>query len=97
MRSNDWSSDVCPMGEQSISLTLISEGESLRGTADTPYGPESFEDGTAKNGTDLAWEFDVRKPMPMTLKFTATVAGDEIDGTVAAGMFGKFEFHGPTS
>lgn len=83
------------MGDQNISLKLVSDGEALSGNAETPYGPQSFQDGAAKNGgTDLAWEFDVKKPMPMTLKFTATVSGDEIDGTVAAGMFGKFEFHG---
>ena len=90
----DWNITAeTPMGTQNLTLTLVSDGTSLSGSADTPMGEQSFDGGTI-DGDQLAWQVKVRKPMPMTLKFKATVAGDAIDGTVKAGPLGESEFHG---
>jgi hypothetical protein len=90
----DWNITAeTPMGTQNLTLTLVSDGQSLTGSADTPMGTQAFENGSV-DGDQLAWKVKVRKPMPMTLRFKATVAGDTIDGTVAAGPLGESPFHG---
>lgn len=82
-----------PIGNQTLTLTLVSDGDVLSGTADTAFGSQEFDGGTI-DGDDLTWSSDVTAPMPMTLKFTAKVSGDTIDGTVVAGSFGAYEFEG---
>src|SRR5262245_3160185 len=82
-----------PIGPQDAKLTLKSEGSVLSGSADTPLGDKSFDDGSI-DGDQLAWSVKVSKPMPMTVKFQATVDGDAISGTAKAGAFGTFEFTG---
>jgi hypothetical protein len=53
-------------------------------------------DGTV-NGDEISWKASITDPMPMTLEFTGTVAGDEIAGTVKLGEFGNSSFSGSRS
>ncbi|HWI22316.1 MAG TPA: hypothetical protein VNT22_06840 [Baekduia sp.] len=82
-----------PMGEQTVVLTLVTDGAALSGKADTPFGLQEF-DGGSVDGDELAWSVDVTSPLPMTVNFSAKVAGDSIDGIVDAGSFGKFPYAG---
>ena len=41
------------------------------------------------DGDTLTWSADITSPMPLTLDFTAKVAGDSMTGTVKLGMFGN--------
>lgn len=82
-----------PMGEQSVSLTLATDGSVLSGGADTPFGRYELRDGTV-DGSDLTWRMTVTQPMPMELDFKATVEGDALSGVVAAGPFGEQRFTG---
>lgn len=76
-----------PMGEQKATVTLAAEGDKLKGKIEGAMGSEEF-DGTV-DGNNVAWDFDISNPMPMTLKVKATVNGDEITGDVGLGMFGS--------
>ena len=82
-----------PMGPQDATLTLRSDGDRLSGQAETPFGDKDFDDGSI-DGDQLSWSVKTLKPMPMTVKFQATVDGDSMSGTAKAGAFGTFEFTG---
>lgn len=76
-----------PMGEQKATVTLTTEGNKLTGKMESDMVSKEFE-GTV-NGNQLAWEIDITNPMPMTLKISATVDGDNVTGEVGLGMFGS--------
>ena len=83
-----------PMGAQESTLTLTSAGSQLTGNQTAPNGGSAdIEDGEA-DGNDAKWNISITKPMPMTLKFSATVEGDNISGTVKFGMFASGSFSG---
>src|SRR5690606_29324678 len=77
-----------PLGEQTVSLSLASEGEVLTGRADTPFGAYDVVDGRVRDG-ELTWRIPVTRPMEVDLRFRATVAGDALDGVVDAGPLGE--------
>jgi hypothetical protein len=82
-----------PMGEQSVALTLSTEGGALSGQANTAFGVNAFDGGTV-DGNDIAWHITATQPMPLELDFKATVDGDALTGTVHAGPFGESAFKG---
>ncbi len=82
-----------PMGAQEGTLTLATDGSTLTGKLDGAQGSVEIKDGVA-DGDSLSWKADITNPMPLTLEFTATVAGDEISGNVKLGGFGNASFSG---
>jgi hypothetical protein len=90
----DWQCTLdTPLGEQSVLLTLQTEGTVLSGQAQTAFGTQAFDGGTV-NGNDLTWHVSVTQPMPVELDFSATVEGDTINGVVKAGPLGEQPFTG---
>ncbi len=77
-----------PMGNQSSTLTLETNGNVLSGSLDSPQGGAESVDGVV-DGNSLTWKTTITEPMQMTLGFTATVDGDNIEGEVELGAFGK--------
>jgi len=45
-------------------------------------------------GDTLTWSSAITSPMPMTLEFEATVAGDAMTGNVKLGAFGNAALNG---
>ena len=82
-----------PMGAQQGTLTLEVDGSTLTGKLSGPQGDIDLEDGTI-DGNDLSWKANITSPMAMTLEFSATVEGDDINGTVKLGAFGDASFSG---
>ena len=82
-----------PMGEQRGTLVLNTSGGSLTGNMSTSMGSEDLADGSV-DGNNVRWSISLSKPMPITLKFDATVDGDSISGKVSLGMFGSSELTG---
>ena len=82
-----------PMGAQPGTLTLKQSGNSLSGTMAGAQGSQDFDGGTV-DGNSLTWTVKMTQPMPMDLKFVATLSGDEISGDVDLGTFGKATFTG---
>ncbi len=89
-----WNTTInSPMGAQNGTMTLATDGGTLTGKLASPQGEIEIEDGTV-DGDNLAWKANMTSPMPMTLEFSATVSGDEINGEVKLGAFGNATFTG---
>ena len=82
-----------PMGERKATLTLTNAGGTLTGTQAAEGNSAEIFDGTAK-GDDVAWKVSITNPMPLTLEFSGTVAGDGISGEMGIGPMGSFPFTG---
>ena len=82
-----------PMGAVKAKLDLKTDGNTLTGTQEAAQGSGPLENGKA-DGDNLSWSAKISSPMPMTLDFTGTVAGDTLSGSVKAGSFGSFPFTG---
>lgn len=90
----DWQCTLdTPLGEQSVLLTLHTDGTALSGRANTAFGTQDFDGGTV-NGNDLTWHVTLTQPMPAELDFSATIEGDTINGLVNAGPLGQQPFTG---
>ncbi len=77
-----------PMGEQKSIATLKAEGAILTGQNVSRDETQPLIDGRI-DGDALSWTMNATSPFPIKLEFVATIAGDRIEGTVKAGMFGK--------
>jgi hypothetical protein len=82
-----------PMGERDATLSLKSSGGTLTGTQGAEGNSTEIFDGTV-TGDDVAWKVSITNPMPLTLAFTGTVAGDSISGEMGIGPMGSFPFTG---
>lgn len=76
-----------PVGKQHPVLEITSTDGTLTGISRDPAdNSETPLNDLALDGTKLTWSQQVTKPMRMKAKFTITVTGDTMDGTVKAGM-----------
>ena len=82
-----------PMGERNATLTLKAEGTTLTGTSGADGNTTEIFDGTV-SGNDVAWKVNITNPMPLTLEFKGTVAGDAMSGEMGIGFMGNFPFTG---
>lgn len=90
--NGDWMMTMnTPMGLQKAKLTLQTDGNNFTGMQTAEAGSAEVEDG-AIDGDRLSWTSSITKPMPLTLKFNATVNGNEMTGTMSAGFLGTFPF-----
>jgi hypothetical protein len=81
-----------PMGAQTVNATIKTNGDTFTGTTEGQMGKQEV---TGKvDGDTLTWSADITNPMPMKLEFTATVAGDKMNGNVKLGMFGNAPLSG---
>ena len=81
-----------PMGPQSATLELKTNGDSLEGSMAGPQGTVPLEDGKI-DGDGLSWKITVAQ-MNMTIEFNATVDGDKMTGEAELGSFGKATLEG---
>lgn len=83
-----------PMGTQESTLVVKADGATLSGTQSAGHGEgRPIDDGTV-DGNTISWKASITKPMAMTLVFTGTVDGDNLEGSVRLGMFGSAKFTG---
>ncbi len=83
-----------PMGAQSATLTLKTDGSSLSGSSAGAQGTQDFDGGTV-DGNDFAFSMNLSGPMgQIQLDFKGTVDGDDICGNVQLGSFGSASFKG---
>ncbi|GAA4216372.1 MULTISPECIES: hypothetical protein [Microbispora] len=83
-----------PMGKQTLFFDLKSNGEELVGalTGTDEPNPELLEGKVTGNA--VTWKLKVTKPMPIKLKFTATINDSVLHGQVKPGMFPGFPITG---
>ena len=77
-----------PMGKQPGTLDLKTDGGAVSGTSTSMGNTYQIENGKI-DGDALTFQVNAKQPMPMTITFNLTVAGDSLDGEVQAGPFGK--------
>lgn len=83
-----------PLGRQKGVLTIVpGQGDSFTGNITGDLGSMDINDGRI-DGQRLTWSMKMTSPMPMNLDCKATVEGDELTGTIKAGMFGSIELTG---
>jgi hypothetical protein len=85
-----------PMGERLATLSVKTEGSTLKGSQMADGNSAEIFDGTV-NGNEVSWKISITDPMPMTLGFNGTVKGDELSGSVTLGAFGSSSFSGTRS
>ena len=85
-----------PMGERQATLSVKTEGTTLKGTQMADGNSTEIFDGTV-NGDAMSWKVSITDPMPMTLEFNGTINGDEVSGSVVLGDFGTSSFSGTRS
>lgn len=81
-----------PMGAQQGTLDLSQSGDDLTGSMVAASGENAEIKNGKVNGDKATWDVEITSPMPMTLSFDATKAGDAISGSVALGAFGQSTF-----
>ena len=83
-----------PIGERKSTLALVSTGGALTGklTGEEGNSTDIF-DGKA-SGDSFSFKAAIKSPMPLTLEFTGSVAGDKISGNVSASGVGSWPFSG---
>ncbi len=82
-----------PMGEQTSTIELVSDGTALSGTQSGTHESGAIYDGSV-DGDTATWKVDITRPMPLSVTFRATVDGDSISGTAKAGFFPASKFSG---
>jgi hypothetical protein len=82
-----------PMGKRNATLSLKAARGRLTGRQAADGNSADIFDGTI-DGNDVAWKVSITTPMPQTLDFKGTVAGDAISGEMGLGFMGDFPFRG---
>lgn len=82
-----------PLGDRKATLTLASAGGALTGKLTGEEGNTTDIYEGKLDGSNASWKADITSPMPLTLTFTSTVAGDSISGNVSA-VVGSWPFTG---
>jgi len=84
-----------PMGDQAGIFVVqpSADGTNFAGTMTGAAGSMETEDGTI-SGNTLTWKMRMTMPMPMELDCEVTIDGDELSGTIKAGMFGTMALSG---
>ncbi|WP_271077059.1 hypothetical protein [Aurantiacibacter sp. MUD61] len=79
-----------PMGEQSGTMVVTpnADGTGFDGELNGTLGTMEIKDGTI-NGNTLNWQMKMNMPLPMILNCEAIVDGDNVAGSIDAGMMGK--------
>lgn len=81
-----------PMGPQTRTLTLTSEGGALSGSMGGPQGNNPIE-AVSQDGNALSWSV-MAPQLGMKIDFAATVEGDSMSGQAQLGAFGAAPFTG---
>ena len=76
-----------PMGPQEMMLSVETSGETFTGRISGRMGDNAIEGKVI--GDTLTWSTKITQPMPVTLEFTTTVDGDEMNGNAKLGSFGN--------
>ena len=83
-----------PIGERKSTLALKSAGGALTGKITGEEGNSTDIFDGKESGDKVSFKASIKSPMPLTLEFSGSVAGDRISGTVSASGVGNWPFQG---
>lgn len=81
-----------PMGTQTPTLTLASDGGNVTGTMEGAQGTVAIEEGRV-DGNSISWVITAAQ-MAMKINFSGTIDGDRMSGKAELGTFGEAAFDG---
>ena len=82
-----------PLGDQKGVLTVTTHGNRWSGSISGGMGSAEITDGVV-DGDTIRWTMRVTTPMTLALEGSASVQGDALQGSVAAGVLGSFPLSG---
>ena len=85
-----------PMGPQTMTITLRTDGSSVSGTFNSAEGSQDFTGGTLE-GNRVRFDLKVDKPMKITLKYDLVCDDDSMTGKCKMGVFGSAKVTGTRS
>jgi hypothetical protein len=80
-----------PTGAQTLTFTAQDTGGALTGTITNGTDSGDIVNGRVE-GDEARWNLPIRKPMPLTLAFSALLADDELTGKAQVGGLGSAKF-----
>jgi hypothetical protein len=84
-----------PTGPQQTSLDLATVDGVLGGTQSSLGQVETINEISYDGASgELVWVNKIKKPLPLTLKFSGVVEGATMSGKVSTGIMGSFPFTG---
>ena len=81
-----------PMGAQEVNASITTSGDTFTGKTSGRMGDAEIAGKVA--GDTLTWSSAITSPMPMTLEFEATGAGDALTGNGQLGACGNAALSG---
>ncbi|MBV8687183.1 MAG: hypothetical protein JOZ90_15075 [Alphaproteobacteria bacterium] len=82
-----------PVGPRRFVAEITSSGERFEALVKGNFGELQITDGKL-DGDVMTWSMTIKTPLSMKLDCTATVNGDQLNGSVSAGVFGKYPLTG---
>jgi len=83
-----------PIGERKSTLALNSVGRTVTGKLTGEEGNSTDIFDGALSGDKVSFKAAIKSPMPLTLEFSGSIAGDKIAGNVSASGVGSWPFSG---
>jgi hypothetical protein len=75
-----------PLGTQEVTARIVTDGGTFTAATEGAMGSQQVSGQVL--GDTLTWTAKITNPMPLTIDFEATVAGDSMRGTAKLGLFG---------
>ena len=85
---------AAPSGPIKFIMDATQDGSRLTGTGMTSSGDTAEVQDGKVDGANASWNTPIKKPVSVTLGFSATVDGDKMSGSAKIGMFGSVKFEG---
>lgn len=82
-----------PVGLRTFIVEITSSEDQFQALVKGNFGELHVSDGKFSGGV-MTWTMAVKTPLPMKLDCTAEVSGDTMNGSVSAGIFGKYPLRG---
>jgi hypothetical protein len=82
-----------PFGVRNFSVEITPSGEQFQALVKGNFGEMLVTDGTII-GDEMKWSMAITTPVPMTFNCKAEVSDGTLNGTVSAGVFGKYPLKG---
>lgn len=82
-----------PIGKQTLTLTLTSDGNALSGALDGSEGRNEIQDGTI-DGSSIFFRATLKKPVKIKVSYKAKIEGDTLSGTAKTPLFPTLVFTG---
>ena len=92
--TGSWECSVdTPVGPRTFLVQLNPSGNQFQARVKGNFGEMDITDGKL-DGDVMTWSMAIKSPLPLNLNCTAVVSDDVMNGSVSAGVFGKYPLKG---